>query len=151
MLIGSQLGLFLLFLPETQYIPDPMDPRKGRIGVKYWPWQQPREYWLLTIRPILISHLIPLTAPALYYGFAFGLSVGLSVIQPQFLAEFYGFSRIAQGWSYAIYAVGAVLGKSAGGWVGDRTVLYKEKRTGERHPEYRLWAMVSPPPDSSFY
>jgi hypothetical protein len=143
MLVGLQLILFLLFLPETQYIPNPSQPSRGTTGVKFWPWHRPREYWDLTTRPIVISHLIPLTAPALYCGFVFGLSVGLTVVLPRLLAKFYHFSTTAQGLSYLAYAVGSVFGKTAGGWFGDWVVLWKQKRTGERHPEYRLWAMAS--------
>jgi hypothetical protein len=143
MLVGLQLVLFLLFLPETQYIPDPSQPSKGRAGIRYWPWQRPREYLRLATRPILISHLIPLTAPAFYYGLVFGLSVGITVIVPRLLAEFYHFSTTSQGLSFLAYAVGSVFGKTAGGWFGDRVVLWKQRRTGERRPEYRLWAMAS--------
>jgi hypothetical protein len=161
MFLGLQLLLFVFFLPETQYIPDPNDPLAGRTGVKYWPWQRPRDYLALTLRPIVISRFVALTVPAFYYGIVFGLSVGISVLVPgRLFVSMYGFSTQAVGiayvvldvgeWSrrscsgrYLAFAVGGVLGKTAGGWVGDRTVLWIQARTGERHPEYRIWAMVS--------
>jgi hypothetical protein len=89
--------------------------------------------------------MVALTAPAFYYGFVFGISVGLTVIAPQLLRGIYHFSTEAQGLSYLTVAIGAILGKTAGGWVGDRVVLWKQERTGERHPEYRIFAMVGRP------
>jgi hypothetical protein len=161
MFLGLQLLLFVFFLPETQYIPDPHNPSAGRTGVKYWPWQRPRDYLALTLRPIVISRFVALTVPAFYYGIVFGLSVGISVLVPgRLFVSMYGFSTQAVGIAYVVpnagegsrrsfsgrylaFAVGGVLGKTAGGWVGDRTVLWIQARTGERHPEYRIWAMVS--------
>jgi hypothetical protein len=71
----------------------------------------------------------------------------------------YGFSTQAGGIAYVVskvgerlrrsfsgrylaFAVGSVLGKTARGWVGDCTVLWIQARTGKRHSECRIWAMV---------
>jgi nitrate/nitrite transporter NarK len=139
---GLSFALLLLFLPETQYIANPADPCSGRVGVKYWPWQRPREYLATAIRPLVISRYVALTLPATYYGIVFGFFVGATVVQPRLLTAEYGFSTQAVGLSYLAYGIGSVLGKTAGGWVGDQMVLWKQTRTGERHPEYRLWPMV---------
>jgi hypothetical protein len=135
--------LHVLLVPETQYIVDAADPSSGRVGVRYWPWQRPREYLATMLRPLVISRYVALTLPATYYGIVFGFFVGATVIMPRLLGAQYGFSTQAIGLSYLTYAVGSILGKTAGGWVGDRMVLWKQARTGERHPEYRLWPMVS--------
>jgi MFS family permease len=141
-LIGVQLISLLLFLPETQYIINEDHVISGRIGVRYWPWSKPSHFMLLVVRPLLLSYLVPLTATAIYYGMVFGFSVGLTVVAPRVLAEFYAFDTQAQGLSYLAFIIGGILGKTAGGWFGDRVVLWKQSQTGERHPEYRLWAMV---------
>jgi predicted MFS family arabinose efflux permease len=139
---GLCLVLLALFLPETQYIANPADPTAGRVGVKYWPWQHPREYLATALRPFVISRYVALTVPATYYGIVFGFSVGATVVAPRLLGAEYGFSTQAVGLSYLAYGIGSILGKTAGGWVGDRMVLWMQARTGERHPEYRIWPMV---------
>jgi hypothetical protein len=51
-------------------------------------------------------------------------------------------SRRSFSGRYMAFAVGSVLGKTARGWVGDCTVLWIQARTGKRHSECRIWAMV---------
>jgi hypothetical protein len=96
-LIGLQLLLFVLFLPETQYNPD--HPAGARVGVRWWPWARPREYLALAARPVLLSHLVALTAPAVYYGLVFGFAVGVTIVMPRLLEAFYGFGNTAVGLS----------------------------------------------------
>jgi len=150
MMAGVQLVLFLAFLPETQYnVPgagalndNGASGGLGRTGVAWWPWTRPREYLAITIRPILMSHYVVLTGTAILYGMIFGWSVGITIVAPQIFGRIYHFQTTSIGISYLAFAVGAILGKTSGGLVGDKIMLYMQRRNGERHPEYRLWAML---------
>jgi len=55
----------------------------------------------------------------------------------------YNFSSIAIGSSYLAFGIGSILGKSTGGIVGDKVMMYMQRRHGgRREPEYRLWALL---------
>lgn len=119
-------------------------PKGGRRGAAWMPWHRPSEYMRLTTSPILMSRFLPITIVSFYYGTLFAWSVGITIVMPQVLfPPPYSFSNIAVGASYLAYGVGSVLGKSLGGVVGDKVMMYFARRNGgRREPEYRLYALI---------
>lgn len=84
-----------------------------------------------------------ITLPSIYYGMVFAWSVGITIVWPQMSeAAPYEFSAILLGVSFLAFGIGGVLGKWSGGIVGDKTVLYFERKRGYRQPEHRLWALI---------
>lgn len=124
----------------------------GRVGIAWYPWKEPVRFLGEMIAPLKMAMYLPVILPSILYGVIFMWSVGFTVVSPQvFPRPPWEFSNVAVGASFLAAAVGALIGKFAGGWVGDSTVSYFVRRNssktaalghGGRVPEYRLWAMA---------
>jgi MFS family permease len=118
--------------------------KSGHIGVAWYPWQRPGEFFRIFISPITMLRYITITIPSIYYGSVFAWSVGITIVFPQkFEAAPYDIETIPLGAMFLAFGVGGLLGKWSGGIVGDKTVSYFERRKGNRQPEHRLWALVN--------
>lgn len=124
----------------------------GHVGIAWYPWKEPARFLNEMIAPLKMAIYLPVILPSILYGVIFMWSVGFTVISPQvFPRPPWSFTNVAVGASFLAAAVGALIGKFAGGWVADATVSYFVRRNssksaglgqGGRVPEYRLWAMA---------
>ena len=121
----------------------------GRVGAAWYPWQEPGRFFKEIVMPLKMAMYAPLILPSILYAVIFMWSVGFTVISPQvFPRPPWHFTNVQVGLSFLAAAVGALIGKFAGGYVSDWTVNFFVRRNsngsdqGKRVPEYRLWALL---------
>ncbi|KAN0065355.1 hypothetical protein ACQY0O_001191 [Thecaphora frezii] len=132
-------------------------PEYGRIGVAYYPWRDPAYFIYEALQPLLMARYIVVVVPSVLYAVVFMWSVGLTIVLPQvFEKPPWSFSALAVGAAFLSAAVGSTVGKFAGGYLADKTVLLFQRRAAPRHdveganegarvvtkPEWRLWASM---------
>lgn len=121
---------------------------RGKRGAAWMPWQRPREFMFLCLKPFIMQKYIVMLVPSIYYATLFGWSVGLTIVVPQIYETpvahgGYGFSGEMIGVTFMANFIGSLIGKFAGGILADKTVTFvANRRGGVREPEYRLWAMI---------
>ncbi|EST04472.1 Major facilitator superfamily [Kalmanozyma brasiliensis GHG001] len=120
----------------------------GRVGAAWYPWQQPLRFLGEIVAPLKMAMYIPLIVPSITYAVIFMWSVGFTVVSPQvFPRPPWLFTNVQVGLAFLAAAVGALIGKFAGGYISDKTVDFFVRRhsgssDGKRVPEYRLWALL---------
>ncbi|SPO29575.1 related to multidrug resistant protein [Ustilago trichophora] len=121
----------------------------GRVGAAWYPWKEPGRFVKEIVMPLKMAMYAPLILPSILYAVIFMWSVGFTVVSPQvFPRPPWHFTNVQVGLSFLAAAVGALIGKFAGGYVSDWTVNFFVGRNsngsnqGKRVPEYRLWALL---------
>lgn len=120
----------------------------GRIGAAWYPWKEPARFVGEIVAPLKMAMYLPVILPSIVYAVIFMWSVGFTVVSPQvFPRPPWHFTNVQVGLSFLAAAVGALIGKFAGGFVSDSTVNFFVRRNsgsidGPRVPEYRLWALL---------
>lgn len=121
----------------------------GRVGAAWYPWKEPGRFLMEIVMPLKMAMYLPLILPSILYAVIFMWSVGFTVVSPQvFPRPPWHFTNVQVGLTFLAAAVGAVIGKFAGGYVSDSTVNFFVRRNsngsdqGKRVPEYRLWALL---------
>lgn len=121
----------------------------GRVGAAWHPWKEPGRFVKEIVAPLQMSIYLPVILPSILYAVIFMWSVGFTVVSPQvFPRPPWRFTNVQVGLSFLAAAVGALIGKFAGGYVSDKTVDFFVRRNsngsaeGKRVPEYRLWALL---------
>ncbi|SNX85883.1 related to multidrug resistant protein [Melanopsichium pennsylvanicum] len=121
----------------------------GRIGAAWYPWKEPGRFFQEIVAPLKMAIYLPVILPSILYAVIFMWSVGFTVITPQvFPRPPWNFTNVQVGLSFLAAAVGALIGKFAGGYVSDWTVNFFVRRNSsgsslsKRVPEYRLWALL---------
>ncbi|CBQ68484.1 related to multidrug resistant protein [Sporisorium reilianum SRZ2] len=121
----------------------------GRVGAAWYPWKEPVRFLNEIIAPLKMAIYLPLILPSILYAVIFMWSVGFTVVSPQvFPRPPWHFTNVQVGLAFIAAAVGALIGKFAGGYVSDWTVDFFVRRNssssneGKRVPEYRLWALL---------
>ncbi|TKY89523.1 hypothetical protein EX895_001308 [Sporisorium graminicola] len=121
----------------------------GRVGAAWYPWKEPVRFLNEIVAPLKMAMYLPLILPSILYAVIFMWSVGFTVVSPQvFPRPPWHFTNVQVGLAFIAAAVGALIGKFAGGYVSDWTVDYFVRRNstgpnaGKRVPEYRLWALL---------
>jgi len=121
----------------------------GRVGAAWYPWKEPGRFLLEILAPLKMAIYVPIILPSILYAVIFMWSVGFTVVSPQvFPRPPWLFTNVDVGLAFLAAAVGALIGKFAGGYVSDWTVNFFVRRNnngsieGKRVPEYRLWALL---------
>lgn len=117
----------------------------GRVGAAWYPWKEPVRFLNEVVAPLKMAMYLPLILPSILYAVIFMWSVGFTVVSPQvFPRPPWHFTNVQVGLAFIAAAVGALIGKFAGGYVSDWTVDFFVRRSGSnaRIPEYRLWALL---------
>ncbi|CDW96632.1 hypothetical protein [Sporisorium scitamineum] len=121
----------------------------GRVGAAWYPWKEPVRFLNEIIAPLKMAIYLPLILPSVLYAVIFMWSVGFTVVSPQvFPRPPWHFTNVQVGLAFIAAAVGALIGKFAGGYVSDWTVDFFVRRNtsrsnqNKRVPEYRLWALL---------
>ncbi|SPC63137.1 related to multidrug resistant protein [Ustilago sp. UG-2017b] len=121
----------------------------GRVGVAWYPWKEPGRFVKEIVAPLKMAVYLPVILPSILYAVIFMWSVGFTVVSPQvFPRPPWTFTNVQVGLSFLAAAVGALIGKFAGGYLSDKTVDFFVGRNsngsnqGRRVPEYRLWALL---------
>ncbi|GAC92917.1 transporter [Pseudozyma hubeiensis SY62] len=117
----------------------------GRVGAAWYPWKEPVRFLNEIVAPLKMAMYLPLLLPAILYAVIFMWSVGFTVVSPQvFPRPPWKFTNVQVGLAFIAAAVGALIGKFAGGYLSDWTVNFFVRRSGStaRVPEYRLWALL---------
>lgn len=121
----------------------------GRVGAAWYPCKEPVRFLNEIIAPLKMAIYVPLLLPSILYAVIFMWSVGFTVIAPQvFPRPPWHLTNVDVGLAFMAALVGVLIGKFAGGYVGDWTVDFFVRRNssssneGKRVPEYRLWALL---------
>lgn len=121
----------------------------GHVGAAWYPWKEPVRFVKEIFAPLTMAIYAPIILPSILYAVIFMWSVGFTVVSPQvFPRPPWQFTNVQVGLSFLAAAVGALIGKFAGGYVSDSTVNFLVRRNnsgsleGKRVPEYRLWALL---------
>ncbi|CAI7669075.1 unnamed protein product [Penicillium viridicatum] len=99
--------------------------------LKLWDFFQPLSY---VMRPCVI---IPAVAYAMVFLWG---SIALTIEISQIYPAKFGLNTQQVGLQFLGIIIGSVIGEQIGGFISDRWMLMRQKRTGEPSPpEYRLW------------
>ncbi|KAJ5439085.1 MFS general substrate transporter [Penicillium daleae] len=141
---GVQLIAYLLFGPETRYIPGKVVQNKSSFRRQYLHFERidPRPLTIHDfLHPLTLSRKVCVALPGLAHAVTFMFGNTLVVVElPALFGEKFGFNSEQLGLQFIGLIVGSVLGEQIGGRFSDFWMRRRSWKLGTNAaPEHRLW------------